>query len=67
MSAISAHPPTVAGLVIFEDEDTKFASFADAFGSFAAEAASEAIQRPVDARIETGSAHGTAPPPHAIS
>jgi hypothetical protein len=59
---ISAHPPKVAGLVIFEDEDSQFASFTAAFGSFAAEAASEAIQRPVDARIETGSVpwHGPA-------
>ena len=55
MSEVSAHPPQVAGLVVFEDEDTQFASFTAAFGSFAAEAASEAIQRPVDARIDTGS------------
>jgi hypothetical protein len=61
ISAVSAHPPTVAGLVIFEDDDTPFASFTDAFGSFAAEAASEAIQRPVDARIETGSVQWRGP------
>jgi hypothetical protein len=61
LSAVSAHPPKTAGPVVFEDEDTQFASFTDAFGSFAAEAASEAVQRPVDARIETGSAQGRGP------
>jgi hypothetical protein len=58
---VSAHPPQAAGVVVFEDEDAQFASFTDAFGSFAAEAASEAIRRPVDARIETGSAHSHSP------
>jgi hypothetical protein len=52
---LSAHPPESAGIVVFEDEDAQFASFTDAFGSFAAEAVSEAIQRPVAARIETTS------------
>jgi hypothetical protein len=54
---LSAHPPEEAGIVVFEDEDVRFASFTDAFGPFAAEAASEAIQRPVAARIESGSEH----------
>ena len=58
---VSAHPPRAAGVVVFEDEDAQFASFTDAFGSFAAEAASEAIRHPVDARIETGSAHSHSP------
>jgi hypothetical protein len=50
---VSSHPPEAAGLVVFEDEDAQFASFTDAFGSFAAEAVSEAIRRPVAARIES--------------
>jgi hypothetical protein len=50
---VSAHPPAPYGVVVFEDESTQFASFRDAFGSFAAEAVFEATQRPVDARIET--------------
>ena len=58
---VSAHPPKAAGVVVFEDEDAQFASFTDAFGSFAAEAASEAIRRPVDARIETGPEHSHGP------
>jgi hypothetical protein len=58
---VSAHPPKASGPVVFEDEDAQFASFTDAFGSFAAEAVSEAIQRPVDAWIETGSTQGRGP------
>lgn len=61
LSEVSAHPPKAAGPVVFEDEDAQFASFTDAFGSFAAEAVFEAIQRRVDARIETESAHGHGP------
>jgi hypothetical protein len=50
---VSLHPPAPYGVVVFEDESAQFASFKDAFGSFAAEAVFEATQRPVDARIET--------------
>ena len=58
---VSAHPPTPYGLVVFEDESAQFASFKDAFGSFAAEAVFEATQRPVDARIEVAPAAPTGP------
>ena len=55
------HARPLAAVVVFEDEDAQFASFTDAFGSSAAEAASEAIRRPVDARVETGSEHSHRP------
>jgi hypothetical protein len=58
---VSAHPPMPYGVVVFEDESAQFASFKDAFGSFAAEAVFEATQRAVDARIETAPAPSTGP------
>jgi len=52
---LEAHPPGPNRIVVLEDEPAQFASFRDAFGSFAAEAVFEAIHRPVDARIESAS------------
>ena len=61
IDAIAASPPSVRGTVVFEDEQAQFASFADAFGDFAADAVREATHRPLAARIENGAVRSTGP------
>jgi hypothetical protein len=62
IDAIAASPPASSrGTVVLEDETAQFASFADAFGDFAADAVREATHRPLAAHIENGGARPIGP------